>query len=264
MSFLFVEKNYQEESVFKPENLLRESRRQKNIAEKPVPRVCVLDPDGDIHAMLMRQGKTRSVQTWACYHTGLLSFDCAGTAVGIIPGVVGASFATLVAEQLRVSGCQFIISITSAGKLINNIPCRYMLITDSLRDEGTSCHYIPPETRAVIHPRVLKALDPLCSDVTLDVQKGRAWTTDAPYRETPSAIRAASAAGAMVVEMESSALYAFGIKTGMPVACFAHLTNTMATRDGDFEKGEMNGAVGSLSLIENIVTCVHSFYIPQA
>ena len=35
-------------SVFTPENLLREARRQKSIPEGSIPRVCILDPDGDI------------------------------------------------------------------------------------------------------------------------------------------------------------------------------------------------------------------------
>ena len=35
-------------SVFRPENLLREARRQRGVPEVPVPEVCLLDPDGDI------------------------------------------------------------------------------------------------------------------------------------------------------------------------------------------------------------------------
>ena len=41
-------KRYDEPSVFAPENLLREARRQKAISAGAVPRICVLDPDGDI------------------------------------------------------------------------------------------------------------------------------------------------------------------------------------------------------------------------
>ena len=35
-------------SVFRPENMLRESRRQKGLRSGAVPAVCMLDPDGDI------------------------------------------------------------------------------------------------------------------------------------------------------------------------------------------------------------------------
>jgi hypothetical protein len=39
-------KHYDVASAFKPENLLREARRQKNLAEVSVTEVCILDPDG--------------------------------------------------------------------------------------------------------------------------------------------------------------------------------------------------------------------------
>jgi uridine phosphorylase len=255
---LFSAKRYDDESVFRPENLLRESRRQKKIVEGPVPHVCVLDPDGDIHALLKRRNETRIVTTWACYHTVMSSFRCAGRTIGIIPGVIGSSFAVLVAEQLRVSGCLLILSITSAGKLRDAGPYRYLLISHALRDEGTSYHYLEPHEKAGMLPRVEKCLSQLCADPLLKIGVGCAWTTDAPYRESSSAIQAASDAGAKVVEMESAALYAFGMRSGIPVVCFAHLTNSMGTCENDFEKGEMNGALESLRLMERVIDCIYS------
>ena len=35
-------------SVFRPENMMREARRQKGLDAGPVPRVVLLDPDGDM------------------------------------------------------------------------------------------------------------------------------------------------------------------------------------------------------------------------
>ena len=46
----------------------------------------------------------------------------------------------------------------------------------------------------------------------------------------------------LAVEMEAAALYAFATARARPVICFAHVTNQMARVDGDFEKGEANGA----------------------
>ena len=48
-------------SVFRPENMLRESRRQKGLGSGEVPPVCLLDPDGDIVDYVRTQfGATRS------------------------------------------------------------------------------------------------------------------------------------------------------------------------------------------------------------
>ena len=54
---LLDNKNPAAPSVFVPSALLREARRQKGIADKPVPSVCVLDPDGDIVRRLKATGE---------------------------------------------------------------------------------------------------------------------------------------------------------------------------------------------------------------
>src|SRR3981081_1552152 len=93
-------KHYGAASAFKPENLLREARRQKNVAAVDVPAVCILDPDGDLVRNLRATGKARPFEGWPCYHTELDTFELAGQQVGIIGRVVGSSFAVLVAEEL--------------------------------------------------------------------------------------------------------------------------------------------------------------------
>ena len=45
---LLAAKDHGAPSVFRPEALLREARRQKNLPMEAVPPVCLLDPDGDI------------------------------------------------------------------------------------------------------------------------------------------------------------------------------------------------------------------------
>ncbi|PSR04880.1 MAG: uridine phosphorylase, partial [Bacteroidetes bacterium SW_11_45_7] len=81
---------------------------------------------------------------------------------------------------------------------------------------------------------------------------GKSWTTDAPYRETETAIEAMTNEGVMCVEMEAAALYAFAHARNRDVACFAHLTNTMAQEEGDFEKGQHFGSLITLELIEAV------------
>jgi hypothetical protein len=44
-------KSHRAPSVFTPDALLREARRQKGIGAGAVPDTCVLDPDGDVGAV---------------------------------------------------------------------------------------------------------------------------------------------------------------------------------------------------------------------
>jgi uridine phosphorylase len=246
-------KDYSVPSVFQPEGLLREARRQKDLPLLPVPDICVLDPDGDVVRHLKRTGAGRLHEGWACYHTELLTFQLEGVGqVGIVGCAVGASFAVLIAEQLFASGCKLLISVTSAGQIADNGPTPYFVLIDrALRDEGTSYHYLPPAVFSdAPDPTLLAHVEnALCERRDIAVHRGAAWTTDAPYRETKIAIEAARAKGVLAVEMEAAALYAFATARRRPVVCFAHVTNSMAQTEGDFGKGDADGVAATLAVV---------------
>jgi uridine phosphorylase len=240
-------------SVFRPEALLREARRQRQIPLVAVPEVCVLDPDGDVVRYLKRTGAGRIHEGWACYHTELLAFDLEGIGeVGVVGRAVGAPFAVLVAEQLFASGCRLLVSVTSAGQITPIGPTPYFVLIDrALRDEGTSYHYLPGSIFAEAPDPVLlaEAEQELLGQARISVHRGPTWTTDAPYRETKAAIASARDLGALAVEMEAAALYAFASATHRSVICFAHVTNAMAQTEGDFEKGEAEGTTATLAVV---------------
>ena len=109
---------YEQPSAFMPDNLLRQARRQNAIPDGQVPRICVLDADGDIVRHLRATNTARLNPYWACYHTQLYNWEHDGIELGIIGCAVGASFAVLVAEELFASGCELLISVTSSGQIL--------------------------------------------------------------------------------------------------------------------------------------------------
>lgn len=245
-------KHYDEPSVFTPEYLLREARRQKRLAERPVPEVCVLDPDGDIVRRLKQAGLAGRDQSWACYHTELYGFACRGRQYGIIGCAVGAPFAVLVAEELFASGCRFLMSMTSAGQIADTRePPYFVVIERALRDEGTSSHYVPPSVWSAADEALAADVHADLAGFRIPVDRGASWTTDAPFRETATAIRKARDLGVLAVEMEAAALYAFAQARKRPVLCFAHVTNKMGSAALDFEKGESDGAYDALDVISS-------------
>jgi uridine phosphorylase len=250
---LLARRDYDAPSVFLPETLLREARRQKGLIENAVPSVCVLDPDGDLVDHLRTDcGASRSAH-WACYHTQMWEWENGVTRCGIIGAVVGGPFAELVAEQLFASGCELLISITSAGQIADvGPPPYYILIDRALRDEGTSHHYLPPSAYAYADPPLIAVAQATLGHIRTKVYVGPTWTTDAPFRETEPTIAARRAEGILAVEMESAALYAFAAARRRPVICVAHVSNQLGQVEGDFEKGEANGARGSAELIRAI------------
>jgi purine-nucleoside phosphorylase len=123
-----------------------------------------------------------------------------------------------------------------------------------LRDEGTSYHYAAPATFAQADPRPITAAESILTGSQLRVHVGASWTTDAPFRETEAAIGDARAKGVLAVEMEAAALYAFARQRTKPVLCLAHVTNTMGLSDEDFEKGEADGAIDALTILEALAS----------
>jgi uridine phosphorylase len=246
-------KEASEASVFTADNLIREARRQKQLPVSDVPKVCVLDPDGDIVRHLSRTGLAQRDPHWACYHTELWRVTIDELELGIIGCAVGASYAVLLAEQLFACGCGLLISMTSAGRLVELRPPPYFVLIDrALRDEGTSYHYLSPSEFSHADEGVLKLTANALNAEGMRIECGGSWTTDAPFQETASQIAAMTAKGLLAVEMEAAALYAFAAARQKPVVCFAHVTNQMARIDGDFEKGAGDGAIESIRLLATV------------
>jgi len=171
---LFDAKEFDEPSVFTPEVLLESTRRQKDLSERSVPDICILDPDGDIVRQLTAIGEARKDETWPGYHTDLYRFERDGEEFGIVGCAVGASFAVLLSEQLFAAGCQFLISVTSSGQIVSkDDPPYFVLIERALRDEGTSHHYRSTSRFATLDDELRSSVEEACKTVSRPVYTGR-------------------------------------------------------------------------------------------
>jgi purine-nucleoside phosphorylase len=138
--------------------------------------------------------------------------------------------------------------ITPAGK-----PPFFVVIDRALRDEGTSYHYATPSDYSEADPQLVAMATTALKEEGINAVTGASWTTDAPFRETEQAIAAARSKGILAVEMEAAALYALARAANKKVLCLAHVTNTMAVADQDFEKGEADGTIDALRMLEAII-----------
>jgi uridine phosphorylase len=261
MPSILDNKNTTAPSVFRPAALLREARRQKGLASVDVPAICILDPDGDMVRHLRESGEAKPFTDWACYHTQLDTFALAEQTVGVIGCAVGAPFAVLVAEQLFASGCRLLISVTSAGQITASATPPYFVVIDrALRDEGTSYHYAASAEYAEADPRLVELAARALNGKAQHVLVGSTWTTDAPFRETADAIEMAKSKGALAVEMEAAALYAYAGSTKAQVLCLAHVTNTMGRAGDDFEKGEADGTRDALTVLGHLISAFGALF----
>lgn len=132
-------------------------------------------------------------------------------AIAIAHPGLGAPLAVGLTEEIITKGARKLIATGTCGVLDAGIHRGTpILVTSSLRDEGTSFHYQPPSRFVEACPLAVEAIRTELLDSGLPMHETKAWTTDAFYRETPERVKRRRDEGCRVVEMETSALFALG------------------------------------------------------
>lgn len=233
-------------SAFTPQALMESVRRARRIPEGDVPPLCILEFDGDLTDWLIEQGSAKPVRPWPCFHTTMFALTVEGVECGIIPRTIGGPYAVLIAEQLAACGTQLIVGLTSAGRVAPDLPLPCLLvITGAVRDEGTSFHYLPAGREvACPSPQFTDPLKEELSGTGWSVRSGKAWTTDAPYRETEAQLKQWADEEVLAVEMQAASLFAFGNARGVQVVSVAMISNAV-DHDGDqFNTGSHHDGLG--------------------
>lgn len=225
-------------AAFTPEALIEAVRAERGLSQTGVPRVCLLDFDGDITDWLVASGKAVRWNSWACFHTPMFSLEVDGDTFGVIPRTIGGPYAVLVAEQLLASGAEVVLGLTSAGRVCPALPLpSFVIPTKALRDEGTSYHYLAPGCFVGATPDLIAALDAAVQTLGRAVSQGPVWTTDAPYRETHEQLAHYAHEGVLAVEMQAASLFAFSAAKHFPIGIVAQVTNAVHDMEGSFDKG---------------------------
>ncbi len=225
-------------SAFTPEALMESVRSLRGQPNGSVPAICVLEFDGDLSDWLVAQGHARRFEHWPCFHTNMHSVDCNGIQIGIVARTIGGPYAVLVAEQLHAAGARLIVCLTSAGRVAQELPLPCLVIaTSAIRDEGTSCHYLPPARDVNCPTAILHDLQRELPSTGWAVQAGQVWTTDAPYRETEADLRLWAAEGVLAVEMQAASLFAFATARCANVAVVAMVSNAVDHQGDQFNTG---------------------------
>ena len=134
--------------------------------------------------------------------------DYEGGKVVLVRALVGSPL-TAILEDLAALGCKKFIACGGAGVLDKNLAVGHIIIpTSAIRDEGTSYHYIAPSREIKMDETVVQHIEKVLFEKGVSFVKGKTWTTDAMYRETPARIKRRKEEGCITVEMEASAFMA--------------------------------------------------------
>jgi purine-nucleoside phosphorylase len=145
----------------------------------------------------------------------------------LVGPIMGAPYAAMILEILRAWGVQKAVFIGWCGSIDAAFNIGDIVIpTSAVIDEGTSPDYMqPPDSIVYPDEHLCAALQTDFSANQIPFKKGRAWTTDAIYRETPEKLERYGKMGAHVVDMELSALYSAAAFHALP------LTGILAVSD---------------------------------
>nr|WP_255426841.1 nucleoside phosphorylase [Pseudonocardia sp. C8] len=140
----------------------------------------------------------------------------AGRPVAVLHPGVGAPLAAIFLEILVALGVRTVVGVGGAGALRHELTLGHAVILGSaLRDEGTSFHYQPPSRTLDADPGGIAVLERVLGGAGIPWVVGRAWTTDAVYRETPQRVARRREEGCAVVDMEAAALVAAARRLGV-------------------------------------------------
>jgi len=176
-----------------------------------VPEHCVICFFSEVIEKVAAEKQARVCLThqWEDGPHPLYEIDYQGRRVAFFHPGVGGPLAVGLTEDIIAHGCRKFMVCGGCGVLDRDIAVgNLVVISSAVRDEGTSYHYLPPSREVEAHPAGVAALQDVLARRGLPYRTGKAWTTDAIYRETPAKIAARRQEGCLVVEMEAASLMA--------------------------------------------------------
>lgn len=148
----------------------------------------------------------------------------------------GASMAVDLAERYIASGIKKVVRIGTIGSLSDSLRLgEYIIPYASIKDEGTSDFYLEPKSPAIANIELTQQISDILRQSGNVVHNGIVWSTDGRWKETDSAIARRISDGAIGTDMESSALFAFGIDRKTPVASISVLSDEIHNSEGDYK-----------------------------
>ena len=208
------------------------------IIEHPLDKVAVLNPAAffpngtyadcavlcffkEVIEHLAQRGKLKQVGTVNIENGAhpIFTMQHAGRELMVMHPGVGAPYAAAMLEGLISMGATRIIACGGGGVLNAKIVVGHLVVpTSALRDEGVSYKYIPAAREIVLNDCAVAAVKATLEKAKAPYVTGKAWTTDALFRETAAIVADRQREGCIIVEMECAAFAAVAQFRGVEFA----------------------------------------------
>ena len=193
----------------------------EQISPSDVPERCVPCFFGDVIAGLVDSGTAREA---ACMKSEMgrhpiYVMEIGGGEVAVYQPGISAAFAAAMLDEVIAHGCRKFVACGAAGVLDREIDAGHIIVpVSAVRDEGASYHYMAPSREVEADPSGVAAIESVLQAHARPYIKGKTWTTDAFYRETPDKVALRRSEGCIAVEMEAAAFFAVARFRGVTFA----------------------------------------------
>jgi uridine phosphorylase len=169
-----------------------------------------------------------------------------GSPAGVIWAAPGAPLAAMVMEDLIACGARVFVGVGLASAIQPSVKLKDLILPSvAVRDEGTSHHYLPKECPAVPTKTILDNLGGACRKAGVRYHVGPVWSSDAPYRETPSKLDYYRRSGVLGVDMETSAIFSVASYRGVSSGCVLVVSSNLSLkkRGIGFYQEDLSGSI---------------------
>lgn len=201
---------------------------------KPLPERTVLCFFQDVLQQLEAQGRLHVIHHLRSEIgvNPVYAMDVAGETISVVHPGVGAPLAAGFLEEMIAGGTRYVVAVGGAGALVADLALGHpLVVTEAVRDEGTSFHYLPPSRSVLADPHGVKVVTSLLDELKVPHLSAKVWTTDALYRETRNRVDRRVQEGCVAVEMEAAAF--------MAVARYRKISFAQLLYAGDSLAGEV-------------------------
>ncbi len=208
MSLPLTQTKYRSPSVFAPNDFLSYMKKSGLLRDnEQAPKSVILSYQKSLFDYVTKNHPVTYHHGYFRNHLAYLDETDGQVAIAGRFGI-GAPAAAVMLEELIAFGSRSFVSVGTAGGLVTGLPPGSFVLCDgALRDDGVSYHYVPGGGPALPDETLTTALATALNTAGVPFRRGLAWTTDAIYRETQEELEQRVAQGAVVVEMEASALF---------------------------------------------------------
>jgi uridine phosphorylase len=223
--------NLENRSVITPREVVRACLSEKGVTEKALALddVAIITFTRRDLLTLVEETEAEKVRAWSGRNDRLYRGVVGGEGCILTQSLYGAPNAVMLLEEMAAFGVKKAIFLGYCGSIRKTIGVGEVILpTHSIREEGTSYHYLPKGVSCHADEDIQSLVHKGLMECGIEPYVGMCWTTDALYRETAEKIRRYRSKGVLGVDMETSAVFCLGIYQNIRVGSAMVVTDRVS------------------------------------